>query len=266
MNSDSSESDLYYEVHKGDGPPLLMVHGFLSSRAQWLDNIEPLKRKCTPVIVELYGHGRSPAPQDNECYKPASYIHQFEKIRRELEYESWFLCGYSLGAGLTTRYALEYPEKVSAHIFTNSTSGFAEEESSRQYKEAGEELITHYQESGLEAVENIAVHPRRATKLPEHIKKALLNDCDKLDPVAIGKTIVHTNGNVSVREIISENTRPALLIYGEKEKRFLRFKEFLLKEMPLLDIVELDAGHAVNAENPQGFNLAVTEFIDKHRG
>ena len=28
-------TDLYWEVHPGQGPPMLLVHGFLSSRAQW---------------------------------------------------------------------------------------------------------------------------------------------------------------------------------------------------------------------------------------
>lgn len=242
----------------------MLVHGFLSSRAQWMDNIDGLKKKCSPVIVELYGHGRSPAPEDDRHYLPKNYMYQFEKIRKALGCEKWYLCGYSLGAGLTERYAIEYPEKVIAHIFTNSTSGFADAEMSQQYRTGGNQLTKFYQESGMQAVEAIAVHPKNAKKLPGHIKKALLADCNNLNALAVAKTIVHTNGNASVREIVSANTRPGLLVCGQNEQRFLKFREFLSKQMPMLDIVDLDTGHAVNAEDPDGFNQAVCEFIDRH--
>jgi len=32
----------YYEVREGKGPYVLLVHGFLSSRAQWLPNLDAL--------------------------------------------------------------------------------------------------------------------------------------------------------------------------------------------------------------------------------
>ena len=61
---------LYVEVETGGtGPYLLLVHGFLSSRAQWRPNLEGLRRFCRPVVVELWGHGRSPTPDDPEAYR-----------------------------------------------------------------------------------------------------------------------------------------------------------------------------------------------------
>ena len=49
----------YWEVHDlGQGPYMLMVHGFLSSRAQWRINLPALGAFCRPVLLELLGHGR----------------------------------------------------------------------------------------------------------------------------------------------------------------------------------------------------------------
>ena len=36
------------------------------------------------------------------------------------------VCGQSLGATLTLRYALDHPERVLAQVFTNSTSALAD--------------------------------------------------------------------------------------------------------------------------------------------
>ena len=60
----------HYEVHPGRGPHLLLVHGMLSSRAQWLPNLAALAAVCRPVTLELWGHGRSPAPADPAAYHP----------------------------------------------------------------------------------------------------------------------------------------------------------------------------------------------------
>ena len=86
------------------------------------------RRFCRPVVVELWGHGRSSAPSDATAYHPDGYVEAFDDIRRSLGVERWWLCGYSLGAGLTIRYALTHPDRVFGHVFTNSTSAFADTE------------------------------------------------------------------------------------------------------------------------------------------
>ena len=60
-----------------------MVHGFLSSNAQWIENIDALSEICRPVTAELFGHGRSPSPDGVEYYHPNHYVSEFEKIRQD---------------------------------------------------------------------------------------------------------------------------------------------------------------------------------------
>jgi len=238
-----------------------MVHGFLCSRAQCLPNLEALKTVSSPVVVELFGHGRSVAPEDSACYHPNYYIEVFEEIRRRLGVPRWNVLGYSLGAGLTIRYSLNKPEAVISQMFTNSTSAFAEAETGRKFRDGGDALIAQYKEQGMKAVEAIAVHPKNARKFPEYIRAALLQDCALLDPVGVARTMVYTNGNSSVRSTVHENSIPSLLLCGEREKRFTPFKRFALEQMPLLQIVDLPAGHAVNIEAADDFDQAATSFL-----
>ena len=113
---------LHYDIREGAGEPLLLLHGFLSSRAQWLANLDGLKAFCTPVTVELWGHGRSPMPDDIALLHPLAYVEQFEKIRRDIGAERWYVVGQSFGAGLTLRYALEHPDVLYGQAFCNSNS------------------------------------------------------------------------------------------------------------------------------------------------
>ena len=76
-------ASLYWEEHAGRGPHLLLVHGVLSSRAQWLDNLAVLGEFCRPVVVELFGHGRSPSPQSPRPYSPVGYAEEFQEAGGE---------------------------------------------------------------------------------------------------------------------------------------------------------------------------------------
>src|SRR5689334_16889576 len=102
---------LHHDVHDGTGEHLLLVHGFLSSRSHWLPNLEALSEVCRPVTVELWGHGRSPSPTDPAAYDPSAYPAAFGRVREEIGCERWFVCGQSLGAAFTLRYALDRPDR-----------------------------------------------------------------------------------------------------------------------------------------------------------
>ena len=108
MQYAENAAKIAFKVHSGNGPYLLLVHGFLSSKAQWQANIEALGRVCRPITAELWGHGQSPAPEESGHYAPSSYALEFEKIRKKLGAENWFVCGYSIGASLSIRYAIDF--------------------------------------------------------------------------------------------------------------------------------------------------------------
>ena len=260
----SHNLSLNYTVHSGSGPYLGLVHGFLSSARQWLLNLDELSEVCTPVTIELWGHGDSPTPENPESYTPQAYIQELESIREALGANSWFLCGYSLGAGITVRYTHQHPERVIAHGFTNSSSGFASSEVLANWQRDLPETAAKILAKGKQAIERIAVHPKHAKRLPPEIYEALVADAKKLTPTAVAHTLMQTNMQVSTRNIVASNPRPALLTFGHREKRFAATKDWVVENMENLTVVELEAGHAVNMEDPSGFNHAWRTFIQKH--
>ncbi len=252
---------LDYQVHDGRGPHLLLVHGFLTGPSQWAANLRGLAEHATPVTVSLWGHAGAPSPADVAAYDPESYVADFEAIRRALGAERWFVLGYSLGAGLTIRYALTHPERVLGHAFTNSTSAMADQEQQRAWLKGAEASAQRIREGGREAMEHIPVHPRHARRLPEPIYRALCEDAARHDPAGIANTLLRTNPGASVRARLGENRRPALLLCGARERRFRPHRDHAAAHMPHLEVVDLDAGHGMNMEAPEAFNVALTAFL-----
>ena len=255
----------YWEVHPGDGPYLLLVHGFLSSRAQWGANIAALGNVCRPVVMELFGHGRSPSPKNSGSYRVEHYVAAMEGIRERLGADTWFVCGYSLGAAISIRYALTHPARLRGHIFTNSASAFADAGLADAWRANARESAQRIRDGGMDAVNRMAVHPRRAKRLPKALHEALVKDAERIDPAGIAGAIEGTMPTASVREAIRGNRVPALLVCGRFEKRFAPHRDHAAAEMPQLAIVDVDSGHAVNMATAAAFNAAVSAFVAKHR-
>ena len=183
---------LSFTVHPGQGPYLLLVHGFLSSSAQWILNLDALGKVCQPVTVDLWGHGKSPAPEDQHLYTAAHYGEQFEYIRTALGVEQWFVCGYSLGASLTLNYTFAYPQHVIAQVFTNSTSAFSDLKLVDGWLQNMEKSAAKILAGGLDAINKIPVHPRRAHTLPKPVFDALLADSALLSPTGVANAYLGT--------------------------------------------------------------------------
>lgn len=251
----------HWELHPGDGPFLMLVHGFLCSREQWSPNLEALGTACRPVVVELYGHGRSPSPSDAGAYAPEAYVEALDAIRAELGADSWFVGGASLGGALAIRYALTRPEVVRGVIFTNSMAAFADVDADGRRAEEGARSARRIRTGGLEEVGRIRVHPRHARRLPPGVHDALLEDARRLDPAGVANTVRFTTPRASVRDDLGANRVPALLACGRFERRFEPHRAFAAASMPGLAVVDMDAGHAVNMQAAGEFNRAVIEFL-----
>jgi len=257
----SRDSLLHYEVHGDRGPHLLLVHGMLSSRAQWLLNLEAFSNFCRPVIVELFGHGRSPTPHDPAAYSPAAYIAEFETIRSHLQADRWYVCGQSLGAALTLRYSLDHPDRVVAQVFTNSNSALAGHDWAQRVLPLMEAQSRQLERDGHAALENHPLRPGRGRRLPPEARAALTADYALHNPLGIARSGLYTVPYSSVRARIAANTVSVLLVAGDREEGFRDARSFAEQSIPHLSVVRLDAGHAVNLEAAPAFNAAVSEFF-----
>ncbi|MEM7189993.1 MAG: alpha/beta fold hydrolase, partial [Pseudomonadota bacterium] len=235
---------------------LVLLHGFLSSRAQWAANLGRLSEFCRPVTVELLGHGRSASPSDPAAYSPTAYVDSLEQIRAEIGADRWFLCGQSFGAGLTLRYALTHPERVIGQAFTNSVSGLAPPVIDAERRDAMLKLLRSDQ-----PLTELRYHPIHGKRLHPVAKAAMIEDADLLNRRGLEMSTRHTIPHLSVRDRVGETAVPTLLINGTWEKAFQPVAAFATEAIRGLQVVELEGGHSINAEAVDGFDAAIGAFI-----
>ena len=253
----------HYEVHDGTGPYMLLVHGFLSSRAQWRPNLARLSEFVRPVLVELLAHGRSPAPAEDAPYRVQSYTAAFDDIRRRIGVGRWVVCGQSFGAGLAIHSALAHRDNTMAVVVTNSLSAFTPP-GDKEREQIQAERIRTVSEQGRPALEALRIHPRHAKRLPEDAKAELVADAAGISLDGVVRSWRVTSPELHLVHRLREVGVPSLLVNGTWEKRFQPLRAAAVEAAPAMEIVDLPGGHSINMEAADGFTDAVHAFLTRH--
>jgi pimeloyl-ACP methyl ester carboxylesterase len=92
----------------GEGPPLLLIHGLMTSSYSWRYVIEPLARHFRLIIPDLPGAGASQAAPPG-AYGPAEIAAWIGDFQRAVGIEGCRAVGNSMGGYLCMRHALAVP-------------------------------------------------------------------------------------------------------------------------------------------------------------
>ena len=99
-------------VERGEGPPLLLVHGFAGSTFDWEEHaLEPLAAEHRAIAVDLLGMGFS-ARDEALPYGFDLWAEQLDDTLEAIGVEKATVAGYSLGGAVATLFAARHPERV----------------------------------------------------------------------------------------------------------------------------------------------------------
>jgi haloacetate dehalogenase len=102
--------------HGGDGPPLLLLHGYPQTHVTWHRIAPALAKRFTVICSDLRGYGDSDKPPgggDHSAYsKRAMALDQVE-VMRSLGFERFAVAGHDRGARVALRLGLDHPDAVS---------------------------------------------------------------------------------------------------------------------------------------------------------
>ena len=246
----------YLKLGEGEGPPVLLLHGFGGDINIWVFNQEALAEAGRTVYaLDLPGHGQS--SKDVGEGNLGSFVDVVAGFMDGMDIEKAHFVGHSMGGAIAGSFALTHPTRVASMTLIDSAG-------------LGEEINADYIEGF------IAANRRREMKTtlsllfanPDLVRRNLVNDelrFKRMDGVdeALRATAdkVFPEGKQADLPDLSGLDTPILAIWGQVDQICPVSHSENLPDGARVEILE-DTGHLPQMEAAGQVNRLIGEFLD----
>lgn len=235
---------LYYEVH-GEGPAILLTHGFMCTSEIWAPQIDALSRRFRLIVWDLPGHGRSTVPDEPAQFSAEAATADMAALLDWTGTTQAIVGGHSLGGYLSLLFHLGHPERVRSLLLIDTGPGFRDDGARAQWNARAMRKAERLEREGLREGEATGDrHSMGATGLA----------------LAARGMVCQSDGRVI--ENLGKVRVPSLVIVGGNDDPFLAAADTMSRKISgSRKVVIPGAGHNVNGDQPELFNNAVMEFL-----
>jgi YbgC/YbaW family acyl-CoA thioester hydrolase len=255
----SGGADLAVDV-RGEGAPILFIHGFPFDRTMWRHQFAGLSR-WKRIAPDLRGAGASSAPPDG--YSVARYADDIVKVLDALELERAVVCGLSLGGYILFELLRRHAGRVRAAVFCNTKASADSAEARRGRDEMaalaerdGAAAVAEKLVPQVLAAATVAAQPDVVAHVREMINRTPV-------PGLVGALRALRDRPDSTPMLGSIGV-PALVVAGEEDKiappDVMRLMAQAIPGAQFAVIPE--AGHLAPLEQPLATSRIVADFLD----
>ncbi|UTZ40038.1 pimeloyl-ACP methyl ester esterase BioH [Vibrio campbellii] len=242
----------------GQGPDLVLLHGWGMNGAVWQQTVESLQPYFRVHVVDLPGYGYSAESHAEDLAKIADLV-----LQDAPEKAVWL--GWSLGGLVATHIALNAPQCVSKLITVASSPKFAAQ---RPWRGIQPNVLTAFTDQLLEdfsvTIERFmalqAMGSPSARKDVKQLKQAVLSRPQpNPDSLLVGLNIL---ADVDLRDALTSLSMPMLRLYGRLDGLVpIKVASDLNEQLPSTQqFVFNQSSHAPFMTEHEAFCLQVREF------
>lgn len=255
-------------IEKGNGRPVIMIHGFLYNTVMWEKNIDELSKKFKVYAIDLWGFGYSQR-LEKDSYSFDLYSRQVIGFMNALNIRRASLAGQSMGGGISVYTAAHNPGRVEKLILVApAVIPYPLPLDARIFKLpfVGEFLSSIPGDSIMkDTLKNVYFYDKslvtdeyaRKVLTPTHIKGSVAGE-------------LHIHRNILVAPVVEKEAKmlagmniPILIIHGREDRAVpLDRSEALVKMWKTAKLVIFEkAGHCPHIEHPEKFNRLALDFL-----
>ena len=256
---------IHYESY-GRGFPLVFAYGLGGNTTEWAGQIPTFSRKYRFIVWDPRGHGQSDSPPNLDAYGSGNSAYDLLALLDHLGISKAYVGGLSMGGGISARFALLFPHRTAALIVIDSASasGLPTPAAALRMRHRIVELALS---EGMDAVADYSIRhnpniSRTAKSGPEG-ERAVREMYRALDPVGYAYSTLATVTPEFDPNLLSAIRAPTLVLCGDEDPVLgacrLIHEKIAGSEMKII----ANAGHLSNLDQPEAFNHAVLEFLEK---
>ncbi len=246
---DRNGVEIHYEI-EGEGPLVLLTHGFTASTVMWKSNVPALVEAGYRVLTwDMRGHGRSASPDDLSHYSTDLTVGDIDALLDTASASSAVIAGMSLGGCMSLAYYMAHPGRVRALMLIDTGPGFKNDEARARWNDRararGDDLATRGK-------------PALSMSSEAHLQE---QNFAGLKRAAYGMLTQQNADAINALPLIKV---PTLVVVGDRDEPFLAASDYMAAKIPgAAKVVIKDAGHASNVDQPKAFNEAVIAFLQR---
>jgi 3-oxoadipate enol-lactonase len=259
--ADLSGTRLHY-VMSGEGPPILLLHGFTLDHRIWRRQIEGLSSRFRVVAYDARGFGKSELPRG----EPYHHCRDAAELCKKLGLSRVVVVGHSIGAHQMLELALLRPNLVVgwAGICSSGLAGLAFTDDLQALFAA---IRTKASTGDVEGAKKI--WKAGDWFAPAYARPDVARELDAILSEYSGWQWTHDNPSRPLdppaASRLSEVRVPALIVTGGKDLPYNDQVAALLREgLPHATSVHIpDAGHIAPMETPEEITAAIASFAER---
>jgi len=232
--------DLYYE-DLGNGPTLVMLHGFFGSSQDWHEYgyVSAFSGDFRIITTDFRGHGKSGKPLEPEAYRVSEYAQDVRKVLQVCGVKEFHLIGFSNGARVGFALSTMVDIKILSFVCIGRHP-FAEDMSPIR-----------------DGVPQIDIWAKEMDISIDHQKRLLANDKEALKAAAALDR---------PEENIENMTMPTLVVAGQRDEDYEKIVRTasLLPNAKLLTLEGLD--HFESLRKSNRVLPSMITFLHDHAG
>jgi len=257
------ESIKYHVQTRGNGKPLVCLHGFSEDISTWdLFCLEGYQL----VLIDLIGHGKSDKPKYKKYYRLQTIQKHLHILIHQLGFDKYSILGYSMGGRIALAYALTYLKEVEMLILESTTYGECGWISRMKRRSQDIMLAMKIKCNGIDwfntywgDLQIFQSQKMLSVKKQVEIKNRRLRNV----PFALANTLLeNSQGKVPcLKNQIKVLPMPILYISGEIDEKYTQMgADFQKRNLNIEHKIINQAGHNTHIEDNQAF----INIIEKH--
>jgi len=242
---------------EGEGPWLVLLHGFGSSLADWEAHRPILAKQFRVLTLDFRGFGMS--SKDVGPFSVDQMADDLVALMDHLEIKGAHFVGYSMGGAVAFETTLNRPDLVDRLVLVNTWASFRPTTWRRKREKLFRTLTVRFISMDLLAKalgKRLFGKPGQEELLARFIERYSQNDR------AVYLALLKTLPLWSVIDRLSEIDRPTLVLSAEEDYTPLSEKEAYTKLLPqaTLEIIE-GTGHGAPFERLEWFCERIAQFV-----
>lgn len=246
---------------RGNGLPLVLIHGFPLCRKMWRPQAEALARAgCRVITPDLRGFGESGF--SSRMVSMDIYADDVAALMDHLGIDRAVVGGMSMGGYVLLNLLERYPDRVAAPIFISTKAGGDDDAGKAKRTALAEACSAQGIQPVAEVFRNLLFAPATLTDNPELVDE-VFGWIKATSPHGAAAGLIAMRDRKDYVALLGSINQPTLVIGADQDQAIpVENSRIIAEGLPDAELCILQGGgHMVNLEQPAGFNEAILEFL-----